>query len=77
MCSIRQVWKPLAWAEMPRMACMPTGRPIIFSWRRPNMSVQGMSRVISSLKAACASSAAMRRTVAAGTPVSFAVRSGE
>ena len=22
---MRQVWKPLAWAEMPRMACMPTG----------------------------------------------------
>jgi len=27
------------------MACMPTGRPIIFSWRRPNQSVQGMSSV--------------------------------
>ncbi len=28
-CSARQVWKPLEWAEMPRIACMLTGRPII------------------------------------------------
>ena len=28
---VRQVWKPLAWAEMPRMACMETGRPTVFS----------------------------------------------
>ena len=25
----RQVWKPLEWAEMPRMACMAIGRPTI------------------------------------------------
>ena len=30
---------------MPRMACMATGRPIIFSWRRPAQSVQGWSSV--------------------------------
>ena len=42
-CSARQVWKPLAWAEMPRIACMLTGRPIICSWRRPKASVQGWS----------------------------------
>ena len=73
---MRQVWKPLEWAEMPRMACMPTGRPIILSWRRPVQSVQGMSSTISSLKAACASSAAMRRMLSAATPVSFSTFSG-
>ena len=45
MCRMRQVWKPLAWAEMPRMACMPTGRPIILSCRRPVQSVHGTSSV--------------------------------
>ena len=40
---MREAWKPLAWAEIPRIACMPTGRPTMFSWRRPNRSVQGMS----------------------------------
>ncbi len=44
-CSMRQVWKPLAWAEMPRMACIETGRPTIFSWQRPVQSVHGMSSV--------------------------------
>ena len=37
----RQVWKPLEWAEMPRMACIDTGRPRIVSWRRPAQSVHG------------------------------------
>ena len=73
---MRQVWKPFEWAEMPRMACMPTGRPIILSWRRPVQSVHGMSSTISSLKAACASSAAMRRMLAAATPVSVSTFSG-
>ena len=76
MCRMRQVWKPFEWAEMPRMACMPTGRPIILSWRRPVQSVHGMSSTTSSLKAACASSAAMRRMLAAATPVSFSTFSG-
>ena len=40
-CSARQVWKPLEWAEMPRIACIATGRPTIWSCRRPSMSVQG------------------------------------
>ena len=64
----RQVWKPLEWAEMPRMACIETGRPIILSWRRPAQSVQGMSSAICCSKAACASSAAMRRMVSAAMP---------
>ena len=34
-CSARQVWKPLECAEMPRMACMLTGRPMHLSCRRP------------------------------------------
>ena len=31
----RQVWKPLAWAEMPRIACIETGRPITIEHRIP------------------------------------------
>ena len=46
----RQVWKPLEWAEMPRMACMATGRPTILSWRRPAQSVQGWSITIGLLE---------------------------
>ena len=42
----RQVWKPLEWAEMPRIACIATGRPRIVSWRRPAQSVQGWSSSI-------------------------------
>ncbi len=53
---MRQVWKPFEWAEMPRMACIETGRPIIFSCRRPAQSVQGMSSTTSCSKATSASS---------------------
>ena len=31
-CRMRQVWKPFEWAEMPRIACIETGRPIMLSW---------------------------------------------
>jgi hypothetical protein len=64
-----QVWKPLECAEMPRMAWKATGRPTIRSRAAvPAMSVQGRSSVISCSKATWASSAAMRRMVAAGMP---------
>ena len=43
---MRQVWKPFEWAEMPRIACIATGRPIIRSCWRPAQSIQGMSRPI-------------------------------
>ena len=38
-----QVWNPLECAEIPRMACMLTGRPIILSCLRPALSVHGIS----------------------------------
>ena len=38
---IRQVWKPFECAEMPRMACMDTGRPTILSCFSPRQSVPG------------------------------------
>ena len=44
--SARQVWKPLACAEIPRMACMLTGRPVMVSCRRPQASVQGTASAI-------------------------------
>ncbi len=71
----RQVWKPLEWAEMPRMACMATGRPTILSCRRPAQSVQGVSISTVCSKAACASSAAIRLMTAASMPVSAATAS--
>ena len=61
---------------MPRMACMATGRPVIRSCRRPAQSVHGCSIVTVSSNAATASSAAIRRIVAAGTPVVSATASG-
>jgi hypothetical protein len=73
---MRQVWNPLEWAEIPRIACIDTGRPIILSCLRPHASVHGRSRVISSLKATCAISAAMRRICSAGIPVASATVSG-
>ena len=73
----RQVWKPLEWAAPPRMAYMLTGRPMIFSWRRPAQSVHGTSSTISWPKAACASSAAIRRMVSAAIPVVAATASAE
>ena len=75
-CRARQVWKPLACAEMPRMACMLTGRPIVCECRRPQTSVQGTSTAIACSNAVCASSAAIRRMVAAGMPVLRATASG-
>ncbi len=59
------------------MACMATGRPRIVSWRRPAQSVQATGSSIASSKATCASSAAIRRMVAAGTPHLSATASGE
>ena len=64
----RQVWKPLECAEMPRIACIATGRPIIVSCRRPaHRSRAGRARSPARTRRA-ASSAAMRRIVAAGMP---------
>ena len=65
----RQVWKPFEWAEIPRIACIATGRPMVFSCRRPAQSVQGWSSTICLSNAAWASSAAMRLIVAAGNPL--------
>ena len=45
-CIARQVWKPLECAEMPRMACIATGRPTIFRGARRGQSVQGCSSAI-------------------------------
>jgi hypothetical protein len=61
---------------MPRIACMLIGRPIMRSWRRPKASVQGCSRTSGDAKAAWASSAAIRRMVAAPIPVRAATASG-
>ena len=72
----RQLWKPFECAEMPRIACIATGRPTKRSWRRPVQSVHGVSTVIVSLKATCAISRARRSIVSAGTPVSAATFSG-
>ena len=78
MCSMRQVWKPLEWAEMPRMACMLTGRPIILSWLAPGpVGPRHVEHDFLS-KAASASSRAMRRiSVGAFSPHSSATASGE
>ena len=57
------------------MACMLTGRPIVCGCRRPQASVQGTSAIACS-NAACASSAAIRRIVAAGMPVLGATAAG-
>jgi hypothetical protein len=76
MCSARAVWKPLEWAEMPRMAWKETGRPTKLWWRSPFMSVQGWSISIASSKATRPISAASPRIVSAGTPVSAATASG-
>ena len=44
-CIARQVWKPLEWAEMPRMACMrPAGRSSCRAAGRPNRSRAARSR---------------------------------
>ena len=51
------MWKPLECAEMPRMACIATGRPTMRSCRRPAQSVQGCSITTSCSKAAWAISA--------------------
>jgi hypothetical protein len=66
------VWKPLEWAEMPRIACIETGRPIMVgrACARPNRSRGSADLDLLESKAASASSAAMRRMVAAGCPVS-------
>ena len=63
-------------AEIPRIACIETGRPIILSCLRPAQSVQGWSISMVSSKATFANSAAMRRIVAASIPVSSATASG-
>ena len=47
---MRQVWKPLAWAEMPRMACMPTGPADHLVVAAAGPVGPGMSSVISSLE---------------------------
>ena len=73
---------------MPRMACIDTGRPIIFSWRRPAQSVHGMSSVICCSNAACASSrgdaadrvgrdAAVARATASGAYSSVEIALGD
>jgi hypothetical protein len=72
----RQVWNPFECAEIPRIACIATGRPIMVSCRRPAQSVQGCCSTISCSNAACASSAAIRLMVAAGTPHAAATASG-
>ena len=61
---------------MPRMACMLTGRPIVCWCRRPQVSVHGTSSAIACSNAACASSAAIRRMVAAGMQVLGATAAG-
>ena len=76
MCSARQVWKPLEWAEMPRMAWKLTGRPMKVSWRSPRKSVQGWSISMAWLKATSTSSAASRLIVAAAMPQRPATASG-
>ena len=53
---------------MPRIACMETGRPTILSCSRPAQSTQPTGISIAWSNAASASSAAMRRMVAAGMP---------
>ena len=63
------VWKPLEWAEMPRIAWIATGRPTIRSCRSPRKSVQGRSITTGSSKAARAISAASWRIRSAGMPV--------
>ena len=75
-CSARQVWNPLEWAEMPRIACMATARPTMRSWRRPAQSVHGTSITTSWRNAISAISAAMRRMVAAAIPVREAAAAG-
>ncbi len=62
---------------MPRMACMATGRPTIVSCLRPAQSVHATGSSIACSKATWASSAAMRRIVAAGTPQRSATLSGD
>ena len=62
---------------MPRMAWNDTGRPRIVACVRPCVSVHGCAISIASSKATRASSAAIRRIVAAGTPQRSATASGE
>ena len=52
----RQVWKPFEWAEIPRIACIATGRPSMVACRRPKVSVQGWSSSIAWSNATSASS---------------------
>ena len=73
---MRQVWKPFACAEMPRIACIATGRPVIVACSRPQASVQGWCNVIACSNATSASSRASRRIVSASTPQVVATASG-
>ena len=68
MCRARQVWKPLAWAEMPRMEWKETGRPTNLSCLWPRKSVQSCLISMAWLKATSASSAAIRLMRSAEMP---------
>ena len=72
----RQVWKPFEWAEMPRMACMLTGRPMKRSWTRPAQSVQRLPDLDLLLERRMRQLGGDARMVAAGTPVCSATASG-
>ena len=72
----RQVWKPLEWAEMPRIACIDTGRPLIVSCRRPAQSVHATGSSIACSKATCASSAAIAADGVGGDAAAFGDRIG-
>ncbi len=70
-CRARAVWKPLEWAEMPRMAWMATGRPGMVAWRWPRKSVHSCAMTGGLSKAARAISAASAWMRGAGMPVTL------
>ena len=76
-CTARQVWKPLECAEMPRIACMDTGRPVKLECVRPAQSVHSQATSMASSNAVWAISSARRSIVAAGTPHTSSARRGE
>ena len=64
----RQLWKPLACAETPRIACIATGRPAKPARRLPVQSVHGSSTKTSDSNATWAISSARRSMVAGSMP---------
>ena len=75
MARARMVWKPLLCAARPRMAWKDTGLPLTDSCFFPQLSVQAMGSSIFWSRAVMPISCAMRRMVAAGTPVMSAAHS--